>query len=426
MPRTPIAPPLLAALLIAAVGTAARAEFRGELGLEGQAFAQAGAQGQARDNASLRLRPSWWHDAGDDQFALALHARADAMDESRTHLDLREASWLRRLGEHAELRAGLRQVFWGVTEGTHLVDIVNQADGVDALDGEQKLGQPMLGLGLERGPHVLDVYALLGARERTFAGRDGRLRLPLVTDDRLATFESSNGRDRVDVAARYQFNDAGLRLGLSLFGGSAREPELHPVVDPAQLLRDGSGNPVGFAPGYAPVLAPFYPVIAQAGLDAQYTAGDWLWKLEAIERVGQLDPYAAADAGVEFTQVGVFGTAMDVGWIAEYLYDERDDVATTPFEHDVLLGARLAFNDAASSALLASAIVDHETQETLLSLEGSRRLGDALTLSLEARVFTRTPPPQDAFAWLFTPDSAHKLRPLADDDFLRLDLTWFF
>ena len=415
-----------ATLLVALVACAdAHAAFRGELGLEGQAWAQEGAQGQDTANASVRIRPEWWHEDDNDLFVLALFARADAMDEERTHADVRDASWLRRLGRQAELRVGVRQVFWGVTEGTHLVDIVNQTDSVDSLDGEQKLGQPMVNFSVERGAHTLDLFALAGARERTFPGTDGRLRLPLVVDEDLATFESANGQERVDAAARYQYNDHGIRLGLSLFGGTAREPELRPVVDPAQIVFAGP-VPVGFAPGYVPVLAPYYPVIAQAGIDLQYTAGDWLWKLEAIERVGQQDAYAAADIGVEYTLVGVLGTPADLGWLAEYLMDERDDAATTPFEHDVLVGARLAFNDAASSELLASLIVDHESHEQLWSLEGSRRFGDDLKLSVEARVFANTPPPQDPFTFLFAPDTTHKLRPLADDDFIRLELTWFF
>lgn len=416
---------------------AAQAGVRGELGVEATGYTQPAAQGQDDAGASVWLKPNAWHDAGAHRFEATLFARGDSLDEERTHTDVREAFWSWRTGFSGnnqtgdgslELRAGVRQVFWGVTEGTHLVDIVNQTDSVDALDGEQKLGQPMLGLALERGAHALDVALLAGARERTFAGRDGRLRLPLLVDRSLTAFESGNGRSRIDGALRYQYNDNGLRLGLSLFGGNAREPELHPVVDPAQLVYSG-GMPVAFAPGYQPVLAPFYPVILQAGIDAQYTAGDWLWKLEAIERIGQLDPFQAVDAGFEYTQVGALSLrdgSIDIGWLAELLWDSRDNVATTPFEHDLLLGARFAFNDTASSELLASLIVDLHSSEQLWSLEGSRRFGDSLKLALETRVFAGMPAPQDAFAFLVTPDSDHKLRPLAHDDYLRLSLTWFF
>ena len=46
------------------------------------------------------------------------------------------------------MRLGLRKVYWGVTESQHLVDVINQTEGVENLDGEDKLGQPMLNLAL--------------------------------------------------------------------------------------------------------------------------------------------------------------------------------------------------------------------------------------------------------------------------------------
>jgi hypothetical protein len=283
----------------------------------------------------------------------------------------------------------------------------------------------MLGLATEHGAHQLEGFVLFGARPRPYPGRDGRLRLPLTVDDERASFESRRGRARVDGALRYQFNRGGLRLALSGFSGTAREPQLRPVIDPAQLVYAGP-VPVGLQSGYRPVLAPHYAVIDQLGLELQLTTGDWLWKLEAIERHGQGQRFHAADAGFEVTQVGVAGTRLDVGWLAEYLHDSRGAAATTPFEHDLLLGARLACNDAAGSELLASVIVDEESGEQLWSLEGSRRLGEHDRLALEVRVFAHTPPPQEAFAFLATPDTTHRLRPLADDDYLRLAWTRFF
>ena len=412
--------------LLAAAPLASAWEQRHELGVEGFAFADEGAQGQAQGDAALSWRGEFWRQWNDGRDVLTVVPvlRVDAEDRERRRADLRQAEWL-HAGEGYELRGGVRQVFWGVTEGTHLVDILNQTDQAGALDGEQKLGQPMLSLGTERGAHQIEGVVLIGARERIYPGKDGRLRLPLMVDNDLATFESRRGRERIDGALRYQLNRGGLRLALSGFSGTAREAELLPVIDPARLVYAGP-VPVGLQPGYQPVLAPHYGLIDQLGLEFQLTAGDWLWKLEAIERHGQGPRFHAADAGVEFTQVGIAGTRADVGWLAEYLHDSRGAQATTPFEHDVLLGARLAFNDTAGSELLASVIVDEENGEQLWSLEGSRRLGEHSRLALEVRVFAHTLPPQDPFVFLAAPDTAHRLRPLADDDYLRLAWTRFF
>ena len=67
----------------------------------------------------------------------------------RTHADLREAYFLifGEIGDGEwELRVGIDQVFWGVTESQHLVDVVNQIDLVEHPNGVSKLGQPMVNI----------------------------------------------------------------------------------------------------------------------------------------------------------------------------------------------------------------------------------------------------------------------------------------
>ncbi len=417
---------LIASLLVLGANPVCALEYRAELGTEVWGFAHEGAQGQSAGVAAASFKTDLWQqwNDGSDTLTFTPFLRYDSADRERRHADIRQLEWLHVSGAY-ELRSGVRQVFWGVTEATHLVDIINQTDLVEALNSEQKLGQPMLNLAWERDAHSLDLFALIGTRERSYPGKDGRLRLPLAVDTGLARFESRQGRNRVDSALRYQFNHAGLRLGLTGFSGTAREPELQPVVDASRLIYAGN-QPVAFQNGYQPVLAPYYPLISQAGLDLQYTAGDWLWKLEAIDRKSQGHHFQAVDAGVEYTRISVFDSGFDLGLLTEILYDSRGHAATTPFEHDLMLGTRLAFNDVASSELLASVIIDKNSHEQLWSLEASRRLAENWKLALEARVFSHTPAAQSAFEFLASPDTEHKLRSLAQDDFLRLELTFFF
>ena len=77
-----------------------------------------------------------------------------------------------------------KQGVWGVTETNHRVDIINQTDFTEGFDGEEKLGQPMIKISFERPWGLLDVYALLGFRERNFSGTKGRLRLPLSINEK--------------------------------------------------------------------------------------------------------------------------------------------------------------------------------------------------------------------------------------------------
>lgn len=273
--------------------------YRGEASLESRYFIDNGAQGQDRHHPSIDLGAEFWHSVnqGRDLLTFAPYLRLDARDSERNLLDIRDLSWI-HVADGYELRTGIRQVYWGVTEGARLVNIINQTDGADGPDTDKTLGQPMINLTLSRGNHMLDLFLLVGARERSFLGEDGRLRFPVVIDPDQSRWESSRGQDRIDLAARWQWNYYPFVLGLSGFSGNAREPDLELAPDPAR-----------------PRLTPFYPLIHQAGIDLQATQGDLLWKLEAIQRWGGREDFHAANAGFEATQVGILGSRMDLGWL---------------------------------------------------------------------------------------------------------------
>ena len=121
---------------------------------------------------SLVASPKWaWrNDDGRQRISIIPFARIDSRDDERSHVDLREGYWSFSWNDW-ELLAGVNRVFWGVTESRHLVDIVNQIDTIEDIDREDKLGQPMLQLALQRGWGRLEAFALLGFRQPTFAGR---------------------------------------------------------------------------------------------------------------------------------------------------------------------------------------------------------------------------------------------------------------
>ena len=164
-------------------------EFSGRLSGELQGYFDAGrfAGQNYRNNASLALEPElyWGFNDGSDAVVFTPFYRLDQQDAERSHGDIRELSWI-HVGDDWELRTGLRKVFWGVTEFNHLIDVINQTDGVEDSDGEEKLGQPMVNLSLVRDWGILDLFVLPGFRERTFAGTDGRLRSGLVAEEEAA------------------------------------------------------------------------------------------------------------------------------------------------------------------------------------------------------------------------------------------------
>jgi hypothetical protein len=284
-----------------------------------------------------------------------------------------------------------------VTEFQHLVDIVNQTDLVENLDTEDKLGQPMVNLALIRDWGTVDFFVMPWFRERTFPGRDGRLRTQPVIDDDLSRFESGAKEKHVDFAVRYSHFIGDFDIGLSHFYGTSRDPRLIPGVDA----------------GARPVLIPFYDIINQTSLDLQATKGNMLWKLEALHRSGQGDTWNALAGGFEYTFVGVFETAIDLGVLSEYHYDDRGESAPVTFEDDIAVGTRIAFNDTQSTETLMGIIWDRNTGGKFFNLEASRRIGDSWLLELQTRFFFGQADEDPAFA-------------ITRDDYIELFLTYNF
>jgi hypothetical protein len=352
---------------------------------------------QEKNSGSFAFQPEYYHEWEDGpSFLFVPFGRLDSADSKRTHFDIRELNYLWPT-EDWEFRLGVGKVFWGVTEFVHLVDIVNQTDLVENIDGEDKLGQPMAHLSVPRDWGVWDVFLLPYFRERTFPGRKGRLRHALVVDTDHPMYESDDEEHHVDFAVRYSHTVGDWDFGIYHFVGTGREPTLLPGVDT-------KGRPV---------LIPYYEQINQTGLDLQLVAGQWLWKLESLYRTGQRNDFFASIGGFEYTFVGIAETSMDLGVIGEYAYDERRDNATTVYENDAMFGLRLAVNDAESTEVLAGLIQDLDSTARALSVEASRRIGSNWKLFLQAWGFFDSP----------GEDLLYNVR---DDDFLQIELAYYF
>ncbi len=352
---------------------------------------------QKHDNASIVLQPEYYHEwENGSSFTFTPFVRLDSADDERTHFDIRELNYL-CLADSWELRMGIGKVFWGVTEFYHLVDIVNQTDLVESLDGEDKLGQPMAHLSIPRDFGVVDLFLLPYFRERTYPGINGRLRNALVVDTDHARYESSDGVHHMDWVIRYSHAVADWDFGIYHFRGTGREPILIP----------------DFTDVNSPVLIPFYEQINQTGLDVQMVAGEWLFKLEAIYYSGRRADYAAATGGFEYTFTRVAETDMDLGIIGEYAFDDRGDEATTVYQNDLMLGLRLAVNDMASTTLLVGFIHDTDNASQIVRIEAGRRITDHIKLFLESGLFLNTSPD----------DLLYDLR---DDGFVRLEAAYYF
>ncbi len=389
----------LIALLFPRPSHSGEFEISGYVSGEARIFANSAIHpGQEDHSASFAMQPEFYYELEDgSSFLFTPFYRLDSADKERTHFDVRELSYL-GLFENFEVRAGVRKVFWGTTEVLHLVDIINQTDLVENGDAEEKLGQPMLNISTVQDWGTLDLFMLPYFRERTFAGRSGRLRGSSVVDTDQVRYESAAEEWHTDWAIRYNNVFGDVDLGLYHFYGTSRDPTLLPGSD-----ADGNN-----------IFIPLYEQINQTGLDVSYVIGEWLWKTEALYRTGQgADDYFAWTGGFEYTFTRAFDSAMDIGIVLEGMYDDRGNDATTPFENDIALAFRFALNDAASTEALFGLVQDVGTDSRSLFLEASRRFGDQWKLSLEIRAFLSQPESDVLFGQ-------------RDDELLQIEMFYYF
>ena len=389
---------LLVSSITASFSLLANTEVTGSAGGELRYFMQdALYEPQERTYGSVFFSPETyteWND-GEDSLLFKPFFRADQHDEERTHFDVRELQWM-HVADTWETKVGIGKVFWGQTESIHLVDIVNQTDAIEAVDGEDKLGQPMVNASYFSDFGTFSVFVLPYFRERTFESTDGRLRPPVAVGEAL--YESDGEQSHVDYALRWQASISDWEVGLSYFSGTSREPELVTIV-----------NDEG-----QPEILPYYAQINQVGVDLLNVYGAWLLKFESIYREGQSEDFAAVVTGFEYTTQGIFDTQYGLGVLSEYQFDERKDNFFALGQNDLMVGLRFIFNDIDGTEVLMGYVQDLDESSTSSAfIEASSRISPHWRWKLDGYFFSSDD----------TDDTFYFLR---RDDHLQFTLEYFF
>jgi len=395
----------LAALALLLTFNAAASDFEvsGKVAVEERYFFETNQYDNQfpHSQTSILVEPEfyWGWNNGDDTVTFKPFYRLDDQDSERSHGDIRELSYI-HASDDWELRTGIRKEYWGVTEFQHLVDVINQTDGVEDIDGEDKLGQLMVNLSLVKDWGIVDLYLLPGFRERTFASEDGRLRAPMIVDKNNVSYESSAQEQHLDIAMRWSHSVGDFDIGTHWFHGTNREPILTPEQDGDKL-----------------VLRQYYNQMDQFGLDVQATIDDWLYKFESIYRNTNDGNFWATQAGFEYSFVGVFDSNADLGLLTEYSWDSRGEGSIqdpgASFQNDLFFGSRIAFNDMQSSEVLMGFSTDLDHSATSFILEANRRLGDNFKAVIDIRIFNSSDPIEQTYA-------------IKNDDHLQLSIEWYF
>ncbi len=344
-------------------------QWEGEITFEGRAFVSSPASLTSTEptlTAGFGNRTLF----GRTDFRFGAWIRVDPLNPDRIRLDAKDIAWLGSAGE-VDIAVGLRTVFWGVLESSHLVDVVNQQDPDIRWPRRRMLSQLMIASSWTSSWGTIDVYLLPWARPRPFAGRRGRLWSHHPVDGSVMRNADSSLLRYLSGAARWSLATTQWDIGITYFGGTAREPWFEP-----------SG------PAHTPyLLIPTYDRVHQFGGDVQYTGSSWLLKLELVTRDPAPGRYVALGSGVEYAPVDYLSVFLEV------LFDSRGRNATTSLEHDTFVGARLLFQD---GSVQGGTSIDFNTGNVIASMEIQRRFGNNVAAAFEFRWFAgralREPP----------------------------------
>lgn len=404
--------PTVIALALAGVSHADEGlSWRGELRADLAQFADTTTVDDERNHPAFWAsgRGKWSSADGHSSAVLEASWREDTVDASRDRTEVREA-WGRYQGEGWHASAGIRQLFWGVVESRHLVNVINSSDFAERFDGETRLGQPLVNVGGEVAGGQLDLFLLPYFREPTQP--ELRFRAPLPIAGALTTYAHRDGRQHRDWAFRWQRSIDNIDLGLTGFQGTARDPRLTVLCDPQVLVNFGQCRPV---------FTPTYEQSRQLGLDAVGVFDALQVKVEALarERGDSTNPAAgkttnlASVTGLEYTWSGAFGLDGDVGLVLEYMLDQEKAGLRTPFQKDLAAGVRLSLNDLGSTSVLALANVDLDNGARMVSVEANTRFGEHWRLAGELWLFQALP-------------ALDPLTNFRDDDHVQVSVSYFF
>jgi hypothetical protein len=367
-----------------------------EVELQYRYFQDSGSYGNdEKSNPSITMKPEVSHSWDSDRkvFTFIPFYRYDSIDTERTHVDIRELSYV-AAWESIELRAGISKVYWGVTENQHLVDIVNQTDLVESIDFEAKLGQPMINFTYISKYGNWDYFLLPYFRKRTFAGESGRFRGSLPIDTDSTEYESADEQEHIDHALRWSHYYESFEWGLSYFKGTDREPVL-------QANDDGSK------------LVTYYRLVEQYGLEFQYNFESLIFKGEAVRRIDKFDDYFLAfTSGFEYTFSNING-GVDIGVLYELNRDGRRKKSPIGLDNTTFIGSRVAFNDEDSSEFLFGVIIDNINSNLIsMRFEGSKRINNFWKVDVELSIVS-SPPANSAFSQI------------KDDDYAQVSFSYF-
>lgn len=325
----------------------------------------------------------------EQSFSGRIFVNWDTEDNQRRYIDVREASFYY---QHEKLRFGLGvdTFFWGVAESINLVNVLNQSDVMESIDGKVKLGQPFLSLNQRYDDGDFSVYFLPIFREQNFPLRPN-YGLPIAEQPLY-----EDGRRRGGIAMRRLFYFDQGEFALSYFAGTRRSP----------LLVQSQLNPQE--------LTPYYVQTQNAMLDGVYLFENFTLKLELKVGDEQNSNFTAFNFGVEYPIYDLFEGIEEITLISEFLFDDRDAQGENHGQNDLFIGTKFDFGHSYSSRVRVLYSYDFDFKSQYAEVNYEYRINDYFRLKSK---FIKV---------LSAPVEDTRLYALKDEQYLKLDLHYAF
>ena len=412
---------LLSLLISPKVLAEAEVSSKGELRLENRFFNNDDQASTQDFGSGLAGRLEVDRSSGNWNQRIQLFSRVDRKDSTRQRMNIEEA-YVQYLSENWVFAGGYKTLNWSTAEAFHPTDIINSRNFDGPLENAEKIGELMLS-----AQYLSESFNLFAAIMPNLA----RPQLPM-SSNRLSfapqgiaveevQFVNNDGEikeidDFVSQwALRGQFLIDDWELNLYWVHHFDRT-DFQPLIN----LTNGQ-------------LVPLLSEVDHYGLSFQYVWDSLIIKSENVYRNFQ-----------EQTQISSFNNQLirrDYGMSSlalEYLMPHESGSETTlilefqsllgvdknfryninPFQRDLLVAARHAFNDVKGKEIFLALISDVERgREILASISYSQRLSDVWKIKLGARYIDAPPSSNIDFTGM---------RPLNNDHQLDITISRFF
>ena len=345
-------------------------QINSEIGLEIKEFHKNEAYSNQQNTYSSFIKSEIFFDFKNDlEFLMEPYLRYDRYDKNRSLFDFKENN-LTYYYNDIQLKAGISEVFWGITESKNLVDIINPKDVTDG-DQKAKLGQTMLAFSnYSEKFGILDFYYLPFFKNSSQIGEEGRLRLSKPIENYNIVYEGGAGSKVPSWALKWEHSFRFFDFSLQGFRGNSRESSTIGKLENLQLK---------YFQGYER--------ISQIGTYFQVISGPIIYKLEAIKRNGQKNAknirenFFSYTLGLEHLINNLFENKWDLTSFIEYHNDDRNGDSTDILQNDLFLATRLNFNNIDGTEFLTSITLDTDGGGNTSTVELSSRITDNIRVT---------------------------------------------